>query len=183
MTKNKMLPYFELDGITYEIKRTNYLTIEYNKQFKRKGLDVETASVANLVQRVKKYAQKLEELESVYFETLLEEDRQKYLSMRSLYDEAYSQLLNEEKNSKTIEKITQENINLLEELAIKALSEQYFNMDFEKGKELWERYVDLVGQNDAIEWLNAMNDCLFDNEEEKGNSNSFLSQMRARKKK
>lgn len=181
----KIIPYFELEDRTYEIKLTRYLLAEYEKEVAKNQLSKEDQAKAtksvSLSRRVVKFAEKLKELEERYFETFDEEDKRKYLSMQEMYDEAYDSLMKEEAENAILQSSQKAMINVLEQVAIKGLSEQYFNGEYQKGKDLWEKYVEVIGESEAVEWLFAMQDCLF-NKDKKDNENSFLAKMRASKK-
>lgn len=181
----KIIPYFEVDGITYEIKRTRYLLVELKKAQNRKDYtqkEQATATyAASIVSDVKKYAEKTKELEEKYFETFDEEDRRKYLAMKELYTKALLEMTNLEVETNIIDTANKKMLDMYEEIAVKGLAEQYFDMNLEKGKELWEKYVDSVGTKEASEWLMYMYECLFTKDESEVDGNSFLSKMRARK--
>jgi hypothetical protein len=73
---------------------------------------------------------------------------------------------------------TKHSIDILEKVAIKALAEQYFGFNENLAKQTWEKFVEKVDNNDKIaEWLNAMAECLFGEDEEEENDD-FLSQKR-----
>ena len=81
----------------------------------------------------------------------------------------------------TVEIASKHSIDILEKIAIKALAEQYFNMNENLAKQTWETFVDEQESHDiVIEWLSAMAECLFA-EEDEVEDNSFLSQMRKKK--
>lgn len=181
----KIIPYIELNDRKYEIKTTRYLLAEYEKEVQRNQFSNEMQSKAaksvSLSRRVAKYSEKLEELENRYLETFDEEDKRKYLSMQSLYDEAYNALLKDEAENVVLRTAQKTMLDMLEQIAIKGLAEQHFDGDYEKGKSLWEQYVEVIGESEAVEWLFAMQECLF-TKENKESENSFLAKMRARKK-
>ena len=77
-------------------------------------------------------------------------------------------------------KLQKASIDALEKIAIKGLAEQHFGMDESKATAVWCAFVDEIGKNNVVEWLTAMSECLF-TEEEKEDDNSFLSQMRRSK--
>lgn len=181
----KIIPYLELEDRTYEIKLTRYLLAEYEKEIAKNQLPKEEQAKATksvtMTKRVAKFAEKLKELEERYFETFDEEDKRKYLSMQKLYDEAYDALVEEEAENLVLQSTQKAMINILEQIAIKGLAEQHFNGEYQKGKDLWEKYVEVIGESEAVEWLFAMQECLFI-KDKKDNENSFLVKMRASKK-
>ena len=70
------------------------------------------------------------------------------------------------------------NIDILEKIAIKALAEQYFSMNEALARQTWEKFVESQESHDVVgEWLNAMAQCLFI-EENEVEDNCFLAQKR-----
>lgn len=178
----KIIPFFELNKIRYEIKRTRYILAEYDKLADESQLsnDDKTNAIKaqNLIADVQKYAEKTQELENRYFETLDDEDERKYLKMKALRDKALEDLARFEAETGSTNKLQKAGIDLLEKVVIKALAEQYFNFDEQKAQSIWEQYVDTVeNKSEIVEWLSAMSECLF-NDENEVEENSFLAQMR-----
>ena len=179
----KITPFFELNGIRYEIKRTRYLLAEYDKLADESTLsnqDKENAVKAqSLMADIQRYSLKTQELEEKYFETFDDEDERKYLKAKALRDNAIQELARFEAETGSTNRLQKAGVDLLEKIAIKGLAEQYFDGDEAKAQNLWEEYVDSVGNNNEIvEWLSAMSECLFSDDEVE--ENSFLSQMRKR---
>lgn len=178
----RITPYFELNGNRYEIKRTRWLLAEYDKLSEETGIsnsDKENAIKAqSLIGSIKKYAEKTKELEEKYFETFDDEDERKYLKAKALYDNALAELTRLEVENGSTTRLQKAGMNLLEKIAIKGIAEQYFDFDEEKATCIWEKFVDtLPNHSVAMEWLSAMSDCLF-NDEEEVEENSFLSMKR-----
>lgn len=178
-------PFFELNGQRYEIKKTRYLIAEYDKLSKENELSNEDKANAikaqSLIEDVKKYANKTLELEEKYFETFDDEDERKYLKVKALYDKALATLAEFESETNSTSKLQKAGIDLLEKIAIKGLAEQYFELNEAKGTEVWEAFANTLESHEQIqEWLTYMADCLFNEEDEKEETNSFLSQMRQR---
>lgn len=184
---NNIIPFFEIDGIRYEIRPTRYLFAEYNKISEQSNIGKEDKAnalkIEALASDVQRYAEKTKELEEKYFETFDEEDERKYLKAKSLYDFAFEKLAEFETSNDSSVKIQKESINMLEKVAIKGIAEQYFDFDESKAKKLWESWVDtLINREIAVEWLVGMSECLFFNEKEV-EDNSFLGQMRKKAEK
>ncbi len=178
---SKIIPFFEVNGKRYEIKKTRYLLAEYDKLSEDSGLSKEDKANAikaqSLIGDIQRYAEKTKELEEKYFETFDDEDERKYLKAKELYNKALNELTVLETETGSTVRVQKASIDILEKIAIKGLAEQYFAMDEEKAKSVWESYVDtLPNQNMATEWLNGMAECLFGNDEVE--DNSFLAQMR-----
>ena len=178
---SKIIPFFELNGQRYEIKRTRYLLAEYDKLGDESQLSNEDKANAikaqSLIGDIQRYAEKVKELEEKYFETFDDEDERKYLKIKSLYESKLDELTKLEVESGSTTKLQKAGIDLLEKIAIKGLAEQYFNFDESKAEKIWDDYVDTIGNNATIEWLTGMSECLF-REDEEVEENSFLSQMR-----
>lgn len=178
---NKIIPFFELNGQRYEIKRTRYLLAEYDKLGDESQLSNEDKANAikaqSLIGDIQRYAEKVKELEEKYFETFDDEDERKYLKIKALYESKLDELTKLEVESGSTSKLQKAGIDLLERIAIKGLAEQYFNFDESKAEKIWSDYVDTIGNNATIEWLTGMSECLF-REDEEVEENSFLSQMR-----
>lgn len=176
-----IIPFFELNGQKYEIKRTRYLLAEYDKLGEESQLSNEDKANAikaqSLIGDIQKYADKTKELEDKFFETFDSEDERKYLKAKELYTKALDELTALEVESGSTTKLQKAGIDLLEKIAIKGLAEQYFNFDENKAQTIWEQYADKLGNNATIEWLTGMSECLF-REDEEVEENSFLSQMR-----
>lgn len=178
---SKIIPFFELNGQRYEIKRTRYLLAEYDKLGDESQLSNEDKANAikaqSLIGDIQRYAEKVKELEEKYFETFDDEDERKYLKIKALYESKLDELTKLEVESGSTTKLQKAGIDLLEKIAIKGLAEQYFNFDESKAEKIWGDYVDTIGNNATIEWLTGMSECLF-REDEEVEENSFLSQMR-----
>jgi hypothetical protein len=178
-------PFFELDGKRYEIKRTRYLLAEYEKlsgESKLSDEDKKNAIKAqSLIADIQRYGQKVQELWEIFEETFDDEAERKYLKAKALYENALEALAKLEVESGCTTKLQKEGIDLLERIAILGLAEQYFAMDYEKAEELWVRFVEDLGKSNVTEWLSAMAECLF-NDENEAEENPFLSKMRARAK-
>lgn len=179
----RIIPFFEVDGKRYEIKRTRYLLAEYDKLSNSANLSKEDKANAvkaqSLIADVQKYATKKDELEKIFFETFDDNDERKYLKAKELYDNALAELTKLEVESRSTSKLQKQGIDLLEKIAIMGLSEQY-GMDYDTAKATWEKYVDTIGNEQAVEWLSGMSECLFGSDDEV-DENSFLAQMRNRR--
>lgn len=182
----KLTPYFEIDKKRYEIKPTRYLFLQYDKLTSENKSETQEQVKATkslmLMENVKKYANKLKELEEKYFETFDELDEKKYLKVKELYEKAFEELAKYEAENGTLAMAEKKAVDIFEKIAIIGIAEQYYDNDLEKGQKTWEKYVDIIGKTKAIEWLNAMADCLF-GEDKDEDENSFLSKMREQKTK
>lgn len=181
----RIIPFFELNGKRYEIKRTRYLLAEYDKLTESADVSKEDKVIAtkmqNLIADIQKYGEKTKELEEKYFEDFDDIVEKKYLKAKALYENALNEYAELEAETGSGVKLRKQSINILEKIAIMGIAEQY-DLDTEKATTIWEEYVDTIGKEQAVEWLAYMVECLFSNEEGV-EDNSFLYQMRKRKAK
>lgn len=175
-------PYFELDGTRYELKRTRWLIAEYKKLGEDTPMSAEDKSNAitanNLVADAKKFADKANEMWDRLCENPTPENRATYMMFKEMSDEAIAKYNDFVSKNDAVNTTFKHSINILEKVAIKALAEQYFGMNEAVAKQTWEKFVDTKESHDDVaEWLAAMADCLFgeDDEEE---TDDFLSQKR-----
>ena len=181
---SKITPYFEIDGIRYEIKKTRWLVAEHNRLNETTPLSDEdkanTIKASNLVADVKKYAEKERECWENLCENPTEDNQRIYFMFKSMSDKAiadYNEFVSKNDSINTAAKHT---MDILERVVIKALAEQYFNMDESRATLTWEAFANtLEDHNKIAEWLNAMAECLFIEEDEE-EDNGFLSQIKKR---
>lgn len=180
---NKITPFFTVNGVRYEIKRTRFILAEYDKLIREIGNTADENAVLtryySLVGDIEKYAKKTLELEQVFFDTFEEEAERRYLKCKSLYDNALREL-SELEATGNISQIQKRNIDFLENIAIISLAENYFDLDFEKAKELWETFVGEKGNDFVVTWLLEMKQSVFTSDDEV-EQDDFLSQVRKRK--
>lgn len=174
-----MTPYFEVNGQKFEIKKTRWLIAEYDKLQKESDLSAEDKENAvkaqGLLGDIQRYAEKTQELWEIFTETYDDEDERRYKKAKSLYDSAISELAKLEAETGSTMRLQKKGIDILEKIAIKGLAEQHFNMDESKAEVVWENFVEKIGNDQTVEWLNYMAECLFNEEKEE---DDFLSQMR-----
>ena len=177
-------PFFELDGKRYEIKRTRYLLAEYEKLSNESTLsnaDKENAIKAqSLIADIQRYGEMVQKLWAEFEETFDDEVERRYLKAKALYENALDRLARLEVESGCTTKLQKTGIDILEKVAIMGLAEQYFDMDYDKAEAVWVRFVEDLGKANVPEWLSAMAECLFKDEEE-AEENPFLSKMREKR--
>lgn len=176
---DKIIPYFEVNGQRYEIKRTRYLLAEYDKLGEQTDLSnedkVNAVKTQNIIADIRKYAEREQELWEKFCETADDEDERKYLKFKELREKATREYADFNDSATKLQKA---GLDILENIVIKGIAEQY-HMDEASAEKIWCAYVDKVGKNKAAEWLGYMSEALFNNDEEE-EDNSFLSQMRKR---
>lgn len=178
----RITPYFELNGNRYEFKRTRYIIAEYRRLNEESPLSDEDKANAikasNLVADVKKFAEKEKECWEKLCEEPTEENQRVYLMFKGMSDKAIADYNAFVSTNNTLQTATKHSIYILEIVAIKALAEQYYSGNENLARQTWEQFVDEIDDHNKVaEWLNAMAECLFgeeDNEEDTG----FLAQKR-----
>jgi hypothetical protein len=179
---SRINPYFELGGNRYEIKRTRWLIAEYRRLNEENPIsDADKANAikaSNLIADVKRYSEKEKECWDALCENPTEENQRVYFIFKNMNDNAIA-LYNEfVATNNTLQNATKHNVDILEKIAIKGLAEQYFGRNENLAKQTWESFVDTIeNHNTVAEWLNAMGQCLFV-EEDEVDDGDFLSQMR-----
>lgn len=151
------VPFFELDGKKYEIKRTRYLQVQFDELKKELEMtDEESLAYAkeqDFSDKVEKLAVRKNELYEKYLETFDEKDEEMYQKACKAYDS----LLEQNANIKSV--FTQQKqklINIGEQLIIKALQKDDKGNDIrteEQAKTIWESFVDEYGQVVAMEFI------------------------------
>lgn len=178
---SRILPFLEVDGQKYEIKPTRYLLVEYSKIGDENNLSEKDKTNAikakSMLEDIQRYAEKVNELWERFIETYDDEDERRYLKAKALHQKAVEEFTAFEVETESTTKLQKASVDALEKIAIKGLAEQHFGMDESKATEIWCKFVDELGKNNVVEWLTAMSECLFA-QEEKEEDNSFLSQMR-----
>lgn len=178
----RITPYFELDGNRYEFKRTRWLIAEHRRLNEESPVSDEdranAVTASNLVADAQRYADKAKEMWDKLCDDPTEENQRIYLMFKGMSDKAIADYNSFVATNNSLQTAAKQNIDILEQVAIKALAEQHFNGNHSLAKQTWEKFVEATGDhNETAEWLQAMAECLFgrdDDEEDKG----FLSQKR-----
>lgn len=178
----RITPYFEVNGNRYEFKRTRWLIAEYNRLNEEMPLPSEDKANAvranNLVADAKKFADKAEEMWEELCKNPTPENRSTYSMFKEMSDEAVEKYNKFIAENNAINATFKHSVDILEMVAIKALSEQYFNFNESLAKQIWEAFVDsMESHDDVAEWLMAMAECLFGEDEDEEDT-GFLAQKR-----
>lgn len=178
----KITPYFELNGNRYEIKKTRWLVAEYQRLNEEAPLSDDDKANAikanNLVADARKFSEKAEEWWDKLCEDPTEENQRTYMLFKGMSDKAVADYNEFVARNNTLKTAFKHNADILEKVAIKALAEQYFDMNEAEGRRVWELFVESQESHDVVgEWLMAMAQCLFVEEDEEENS-GFLSEVR-----
>lgn len=179
---NKITPFFNLNGVKYEIKKTRWLIAEYNRLNEETPLSDEDRADAlkasNLVADAQKFAEKEKEWWDKLCAEPTEENRNTYFMFKKMSDDAVAEYNDFVVTHNALQNASKHNIDILEQIAIKGLAEQYFGMNVAEATKTWEAFVNTQESLSVVgEWLTAMAQCLFIEEDEK-DDNDFLSQMR-----
>lgn len=180
----KINPYFEVKGVTYEIKRTRYLESEYDKITSQSQLSAEQeSSFADYVKLEGEYNEiliKYTEAKDDYFNDVVNKDKKEiYLAFKELVDGKYEEMKKFEISNpnfsfKDIRQRAYENgVRLL----YAALQEQY-SLSEEQSKLVWEDFVEHFGKETGMEWILVMVQTLFEKDED--DENPFLKQAKAK---
>ena len=192
----KIIPYFELNGKRYEIKKTRFLMAQYDK-LREENLTTE-ANRASVIKSQKaldefnELSEKYEEIKKAHFSDITNKElTEQYKAFKEEYNAAAEEVIKIQSQDDGVMALQKKIVDTLEKIAILGIAEQYFGYGkdgimakeaYDKAQEVWCEYVDEVGKNTASEWLMAMSDCLFTNIDEGAEeNNSFLQAMRARK--
>lgn len=182
---NKINPYFELNGTKYELKRTRWLIAEYNRLNEEREISDEdkknAVHASNLLADIQKFKQQADICWEKLCNEPTDENQRAYLMFKGMNDKAIADYNTFVATNNTLGIAAKANIDILEQVAIKALAEQYFGFNEALAKQTWESFVESQDNHAIItEWLTEMADCLF-NIEDKVEENSFLYQTRKRK--
>lgn len=180
----KINPYFEVKGVTYEIKRTRYLESEYDKITTNNKLSAEEENLfAGYIKLESEYSELIDKFKTAkneYFEDVLNEEKEKkYYAFEKLANRKYDEINEFNVNHpdfslKRIENLAYENGLKLLYLALK---EQY-SLSEQEAKDIWEDFISHFGNQVATEWVLEMVKTLFERDEEE--ENPFLKQARAK---
>ena len=178
----RITPYFELNGNRYEFKRTRWLIAEYRRLNEETPLSendkANAIKVSNLMADVKKFSEKEQDAWEKLCEEPTEENQRIYFLFKGMSDKAIADYNNFVSVNNAVNVALKHNVDILEKVAIKALAEQYFNMNENLAKQVWEQFVESnESHDDVAEWLYAMSECLFVEKDEE-EDNGFLAQKR-----
>lgn len=176
------IPFFELNGQRYEIKRNRYLQAEFDElkdEFKlTEEEQIALAKENDFDERLEKLAKRKDELYEKYLETFDEKDEELYNKACLAYDK----LIEQEGNAESImAKRRKQLIDMGEKLVIKALEKNEKGETIrseEEAKEIWCNLVDEYGQVAVMEFiLYTMNYIVGAGEEIE---NPFMAQAKAK---
>ena len=178
----KNIPFFEVDGKTYEIKRNRYLQAEFDEM--KNGIvmsddeQVAYAKEQEFEERLEKLRDRKDELYAKYLETFDEADEEMYRKALT----AYNRLIDEAKDMESISgKQRKQMIDMGERLIIQALqiNEKGDNIRPEdEAKSIWETFVEQNGQIVAVQFVAFTINNIMGGDEDI--ENPFIAQAKAK---
>ncbi len=156
-----LIPTITLEsGATYPIRRTRKILLDIEEMQNQSCLtDEETKTFAVLQSKyaqLERLAQRVNELESKYYETFDEADKAIYDRARTAYDALLDETITFELSTNGLTaKIQKDTLNKAEIIIINALC--YNEMgetirSYEEAKRIWCDFVDEIGRQAASEW-------------------------------
>ena len=181
MSKNN-IPFFEVNGKTYEIKRNRYLQAEFDEM--KNGIEmtdeeqVAYAKEQEFEERLEKLRERKDELYAKYLETFDEADEE----MHRKACVAYDKMIDDASRIESVSgKRRKQMIDMGEKLIIKAL--QINNKGDEirtksEAKSIWEGFVEENGQIVAVQFVAYTVNYIMGGDEEI--ENPFIAQAKAK---
>lgn len=178
----KNIPFFEVNGKTYEIKRNRYLQAELDEMQKSIDLTEEEQLSYAKEQEFEARAQKLrdrrDELYAKYLETFDEADEEMYNKANN----AFQKMLDEAGRIESISgKIQKQMIDVGEKLIIKGLqiNDKGDNILTEdEAKSIWETFVEQNGHIIAVQFVTFTINYIMGGDEDI--ENPFIAQAKAK---
>ena len=179
---NNNIPYFEVNGVGYAIKRNRYLQAEFDEMKKSLKMtdeeELEFAKEQEFDSRAEKLLKRKNELYDKYLETFDEEAEKLYKKAEI----AYNLLLEEATRIENISaKRNQKMIDLGEKLIIKALTIDSEGKEIRTNIEaqtIWETFVSEIGKASAIQFIVFTINYIVGGDEDI--DNPFLTQAKAK---
>ena len=178
----KNIPFFEVNGKTYEIKRTRYLQAEFDEM--KNGIEmtdeeqVAYAKEQDFDARLEKLRDRKDELYEKYLETFDEADEEKYNKALA----AYNRLIDEAGQMESVSgKQRKRMIDMGERLIIKALQIDKDGKTIrteDEAKSIWECFVEENGEVTAVQFVVFTINYIMGGDEDI--ENPFITQAKAK---
>jgi hypothetical protein len=178
----KNIPFFEVNGKTYEIKRTRYLQAEFDEM--KNGIEmtdeeqVAYAKEQDFDARLEKLRDRKDELYEKYLETFDEADEEKYNKALA----AYNRLIDEAGQMESVSgKQRKKMLDLGEALIIKALQIDKDGKTIrteDEAKSIWECFVEENGEVTAVQFVVFTINYIMGGDEDI--ENPFITQAKAK---
>lgn len=179
---NNNIPYFEVDGVGYAIKRNRYLQAEFDEIKKSLKFNEDEEIIFEKAEeidgRLKKLRQRKDELYDKYLESFSAEDEEIYMRAESAYNSLLEQSIRLEDVSGKRNKAL---LDCGEQLIIKALQIDKDGNDIrthEEAKNIWQDFVGECGQSTAIQFIVFTINYIVGGDEEV--ENPFIAQAKAK---
>ena len=176
------IPFFELNGQTYEIKRNRYLQAEFDKMKKVNQMSEDEqlayAKEIEITERIEKLFKRKNELYEKYLETFDEKDEELYNKACLAYDKLIETEGKTESISNKQKKVM---IDMGEQLIIKSLQINQKGEQIRTEKEandIWCSFVDEIGEYTAMQFIAFTLNYIVGADEDI--ENPFVSQAKAR---
>lgn len=153
---------FTVNGNTYEILRTNYLLVQFEKiKQENHGLTAEEEQSLAILQdkylRIERLAKRVLELEQKFYETFSEADEEIYNRAKAHYEKEYADVVKFEAEQNGISVKAQKNaVDNARRVVIKALQVDNKGNSIrtqEEATEIWNSFVEENGIEGETEWL------------------------------
>lgn len=176
------IPYFEINGKRYDIKKNRYLQAEFDEMKRNNTFEddeeLEYVKEQELADKIEKLGNRKNELYEKYLETFDDEDERIYNKACI----AYNVLLDQLNNSKgLISKKRKQMLDMGEAIIIKALqiNDKGETIRSEnEAKEIWQDFVIEFGDIVRVEFIVFTINYLIGNDED--NENPFIAQAKAK---
>lgn len=181
-----LIPYFEVGGNRYEIRRNRFLMVEFEKIREssnvEKNIGQEVIQAQKKLNRLNALNQRVDELYDKYLETFSDEDRARWEKAQAEYDKLFPEVMPLLEKGGILERVDKLGTDNIEKLVIIAL--QYNEKgkairSKEEAENIWCAWVDEVGQVVAQQWLNAFANHIMGYDENDEDS-PFLAQAKAK---
>ena len=176
------IPYFEINGKRYEIKKNRYLQAEFDEMRRNTALEdgeeAEYVKEQELSDKLEKLAKRKDELYDKYLETFDDEDERIYNKECIAYNVLIDQI-NQSKG--VVAKKRKQMLDMGEALIIKALqtNDKGETIRSEKeAKEIWGDFCMEFGDVTRLEFIVFTVNYIIGNDED--NENPFIAQAKAR---
>lgn len=182
-----VIPYFEVGGNRYEIRRSRYLLVEWDK-IRESSKNIADDDPKNLIkanekmQRLRSLKSRVDELYGEYMVTFSDEAKAVYERAQAEYDKLFEEiapLLGKDGVMNRVNKAAYDNIEKLVIVALQYDSKGNVIRKKEEAEEIWCSYVDEVGQIVAESMLDRIIEHISGADESEEDS-PFLAQAKAR---
>lgn len=181
-----LIPYFEVNGNRYEIRRSRFLLCEFEKIQASSKLEDDAGQklieLQEKAQQLDKLKQRKDDLFDAYLETFSEDAKKLYEQANAEYEKLFEEVMPQLGKNGLLARIKKVGMDNAEKLVIIALRYDERGKEIrskEEAEDIWCSWVVEVGQVIAQQWLNAFIDCIT-GDDECENKSSFLAQAKAR---